>query len=133
IVFWLDKNIPLEYRDTVTAGVLEWNKAFERIGFKQAIRVEVQPDDAQFETDDLRHASIRWYLDTSDGALAIGPRRVDPRTREILDADIAISQGWTGLPRRLSGEQFGKPMAQPPHAHSDLAQCAYGEEAFSEA
>jgi len=135
IVFWLDRNIPVTYRETVKAGVLEWNKAFERIGFKDAIRVELQPEDADFETADLRHASIRWYLDTSDGALAIGPRRVDPRTGEILDADIAVSQGWTRLPRRLSGEQFPKPMGQSHagHDHSDAALCSYGQEAFSEA
>ena len=145
IVFWLDRNIPLEYRDTVTAGVLEWNKAFERIGFKDAIRVQVQPDDADFDTHDVRHASVRWYLDTSDGALAIGPRRVDPRTGEILDADIAISQGWTRLPRRLAGEQFGRPTANGPstaHSHAghrhgdsehDQMACAYGNEAFQEA
>ncbi|HET9580205.1 MAG TPA: zinc-dependent metalloprotease [Usitatibacter sp.] len=134
IVFWLDRNIPLEYRDTVKAGVLEWNKAFERIGFKDAIRVEMQPEDADFDTADLRHASIRWYLDTSDGALAIGPRRVDPRTGEILDADIAISQGWTRLPRRLSGEQFPKPMPKPANARAEDDQllCAYGAEAFQE-
>jgi hypothetical protein len=141
IVFWLDRNIPNEYRETVVAGVLEWNKAFEKIGFKDAIRVEQQPENAEFETDDLRHASIRWYLDTSDGALAIGPRRVDPRTGEILDADIAISQGWTRLPRRLAGEQFGRPTASSQshagHRHgdadSDQMLCAYGNEAFQEA
>jgi uncharacterized protein DUF4953/uncharacterized protein DUF5117 len=134
IVYWLDRSIPVEYRETVKAGVLEWNKAFEKIGFKDAIHVEVQPDDADFDTADLRHASIHWYLDTSDGALAIGPRRVDPRTGEILDADIAISQGWTRLPRRLSGEQFPKPM---PHAsrsrnEDDNSLCSYGAEAFQE-
>lgn len=140
IVFWLDRNVPVEYRDTVKAGVLEWNKAFERIGFKDAIRVEMQPDDATFDTADVRHASIRWYLDTSDGALAIGPSRVDPRTGEILDADIAISQGWTRLPRRLAGEQFPRPAPTAAkhsgHGHGaqdDLMLCAYGDEAFQEA
>ena len=134
IVFWLDRNVPVEYRETVTAGVLELNKAFERIGFKDAIRVEMQPEDADFDTADLRHASIRWHLDTSDGALAIGPRRVDPRTGEILDADISISQGWTRLPRRLAGEQFPKPMPKANgHAHEDGMLCAYGSEAFNEA
>ncbi|MGZ5100392.1 MAG: zinc-dependent metalloprotease [Usitatibacter sp.] len=133
IVFWLDRSIPLEYRDTVKAGVLEWNKAFERIGFQDAIRVEMQPEDADFDTADLRHASIRWYLDTSDGALAIGPRRVDPRTGEILDADITISQGWTRLPRRLSGEQFPRPMPVARIGHDDdYSLCAYGAEAFQE-
>jgi hypothetical protein len=134
IVFWLDRNIPVQYRDTVKAGVLEWNKAFERIGFKEALRVEMQPEDADFDTADVRHASIRWYLDTSDGALAIGPRRVDPRTGEILDADIAVSQGWTRLPRRLAGEQFPKPMGRHAgHAHEDGSTCSYGNEAFGEA
>ena len=137
IVFWLDRSIPTQYRDTVKAGVLEWNKAFERIGFKDAVHVEMQPEDADFDTADVRHASIRWYLDTSDGALAIGPRRVDPRTGEILDADIAVSQGWTRLPRRLSGEQFPKPMGQSlaGHAHdgNDAALCSYGNEAIGEA
>jgi hypothetical protein len=141
IVFWLDRNVPVEYRDTVKAGVLEWNKAFERIGFKDAIRVEMQPDEATFDTADVRHASIRWYLDTSDGALAIGPSRVDPRTGEILDADIAISQGWTRLPRRLAGEQFPRPAPTAAAKHAghghgaqdDLMLCAYGDEAFQEA
>jgi hypothetical protein len=127
--------VPVEYRETVKAGVLEWNKAFERIGFKDAIRVEMQPGDAAFDTADVRHASIRWYLDTSDGALAIGPSRVDPRTGEILDADIAISQGWTRLPRRLSGEQFPRPtpVAAGHDAQDGLSLCAYGDEAFQEA
>jgi hypothetical protein len=134
IVFWLDRNIPVEYRDTVKAGILEWNHAFERIGFKDAIKVEMQPDDADFDTADLRHASVRWYLDTSDGALAIGPSRIDPRTGEILDADIGVSQGWTRLPRRLSGEQFPRPMPTIPAMQQDeQALCSYGAEAFSEA
>ncbi|MDH4191061.1 MAG: zinc-dependent metalloprotease [Betaproteobacteria bacterium] len=131
IVFWLDRNIPREYRDTVKAGILEWNKAFERIGFRQALRVETQPDDAPFDTADLRHASVRWYLDTNDGALAIGPSRVDPRSGEILDADIGVSQGWTRLARRYAAEQFPRPM--PAAGNDDLAHCAYGEHAMQEA
>jgi hypothetical protein len=137
IVFWMDRTVPVEYRDTVKAGILEWNKAFEKIGYKDAVRVEMQPDNADFDTADLRHASVRWYLDTSDGALAIGPRRVDPRTGEILDADIAISQGWTRLPRRLSGEQFPRPMpaktAKHDHNGDDHSLCSYGDLAFQEA
>ncbi|HUQ27928.1 MAG TPA: zinc-dependent metalloprotease [Usitatibacter sp.] len=132
IVFWLDRNIPVEYRDTVKAGILEWNKAFERIGFKDAVRVEMQPENADFDTADLRHASVRWYLDTSDGALAIGPSRIDPRTGEILDADIGVSQGWTRLPRRLSGEQFPRPMPTAMQ-QGEESLCMYGAEAFQEA
>ena len=106
ITFWLDKNIPLKYRAKVEEGVLEWNKAFARIGFIDAIVVRQQPDDAEFDNNDAMHASIRWYADTSDGALATGPSRVDPRSGEILDADISFSEGWTRLPRRRAVEQL---------------------------
>ena len=106
ITFWLDKNIPIKYRAKVEEGVLEWNKAFARIGFIDAIVVRQQPDDAEFDNNDAMHASIRWYADTSDGALATGPSRVDPRSGEILDADISFSEGWTRLPRRRAVEQL---------------------------
>lgn len=89
IVYWLDRTIPLKYRDAVTAGILEWNKAFERIGFKNAIEVKVQPDDADFDTLD-GGASVRWMTNSTPVFGAIGPRRVDPRSGEILAANIGI-------------------------------------------
>ena len=106
ITYWLDKNIPVKYRAKVAEGVLEWNKAFEKIGFKNAIQTKQQEDNADFDNNDARHASIRWYVDTNDGALAIGPSNTDPRTGEILDADISFSDGWTRLPRRRAVEQL---------------------------
>ena len=62
ITFWIDRTIPLKYRDAVPAGILEWNKAFERIGFKDAIGVKEQPDDANFDTLDFGCASVRWMI-----------------------------------------------------------------------
>jgi hypothetical protein len=90
IVFWLDKNIPDRYRPAITAGILEWNKAFERIGFKDAVQVKVQPDDADWDTSETRHASVRWMTTAKPAFGAIGPSIVDPRSGEILDADIGI-------------------------------------------
>lgn len=106
IVYWLDKNIPLRYRDAVTSGILEWNKAFERIGFKNAIVVKQQPDDATWSTLDSRHASVRWYVG-ADASMAQGPHTSDPRTGEILDADIAISDVFGRGARRLAVEEGG--------------------------
>ncbi|MCA3147924.1 MAG: zinc-dependent metalloprotease [Burkholderiales bacterium] len=104
IIFWIDKNVPEKYRATITAGILEWNKAFERVGFKQAIRVEIQPEQAEFDLADVRHASVRWYLEAEERGLARGPIVADPRTGEIIDADITISQSWTRLMRRVGVE-----------------------------
>ena len=90
ITFWLDNTLPEKYRAAVTAGILEWNKAFEQIGFKDAIRVEVQPDDATWDTLDFGRASVRWMTNSNPSFGAIGPSHVDPRSGEILDADIGI-------------------------------------------
>lgn len=104
IVYWLDRTIPLQYRDAIASGVLEWNKAFERVGFKQAIQVKVQPDDADWDTLD-GGASIRWLTNASPGFGAIGPSHVDPRTGEILAANIGI-ESLSSRARRASRAQI---------------------------
>jgi hypothetical protein len=98
IVYWLDRNVPQRYREAVTRGVLRWNAAFERIGFRDAIQVKQQPDDANWSTTDRKHASIKWFLGV-DNLAAIGPSLVDHRSGEILDADILITDFWTRLTR----------------------------------
>jgi hypothetical protein len=90
ITYWLDRTIPLKYRDAITRGILEWNKAFERIGFKNAIVVMVQPDDAAFDTLDVGVTAVRWMVNADPSYAAVGPSLVDPRSGEILDAGISI-------------------------------------------
>jgi hypothetical protein len=64
------------------------------------------------------------------GALAIGPSRSDPRTGEILDADIEIEDGWTRLPRRVAAEQL--PARHVPADTDEASFCDYGDVAFDE-
>jgi Met-zincin/Domain of unknown function (DUF5117) len=90
ITFWIDRNVPMAYRETVREAVLEWNKAFEKIGFKDAIVAKQQPEDAKWDTLDYGYASVRWMLNAEPAFGAIGPSHVDPRSGEILDADIAF-------------------------------------------
>ncbi|MBN8488552.1 MAG: zinc-dependent metalloprotease, partial [Burkholderiales bacterium] len=90
ITFWLDRNIPLKYRDAIARGVLGWNPAFERIGFRNALVVKQQGPDDSFDTLDVGAASIRWMTNARPQFGAIGPSQVDPRTGEILDADIGF-------------------------------------------
>ena len=95
IVFWIDRNVPEKYRPAVRDGILEWNKAFEKIGFKDAIVVKQQDADAAFDTFDARHSTVRWFVATDARFVAIGPSTVDPRTGEILDAQVAIPESWS--------------------------------------
>ncbi len=106
IVFWMDKNIPPKVRPAVEAGILEWNKAFEKIGFKNAIVAKQQPDDAKWDNMDAGHASVRWFVG-ADVGFAIGPSHADPRTGEILDADIGMSDVFGRGGRRLFAETVG--------------------------
>lgn len=107
IVFWLENTIPVEYRPYFTDGVLLWNKAFERIGFKDAILVKQQPDDAAWDAADTRYNTIRWFAGV-DASFAIGPSRANPFTGEIYDADISVSDGIIRNARR-GGEELVAP------------------------
>ena len=109
ITFWVDKNVPEKYRQSVEGGIVEWNKAFEKIGFKNAIVAKQQTDKDSFDTMDARHASVRWFVG-ADVGFAIGPSHKDPRTGEILDADIGMSDVFARGARRLVSEDIGKPM-----------------------
>jgi hypothetical protein len=104
IVYWLDRTIPVKYRDAIIGGILEWNKAFERIGFKNAIEARVQPEDADFDTLDFGIASVRWMTNSAPAFGAIGPSHVDPRSGEILDADIAIESLTSRAQRALRSQ-----------------------------
>ena len=110
IVYWLDKNIPEKYRKSVSEGVLEWNKAFEKAGFKNALVVKQQQATDDFNNMDAKHASVRWFTG-ADVGFAIGPSQADPRTGEILDADIGMSDVFARGARRAVIEDMG-------HAHS---------------
>ena len=127
IVYWIDRTVPERYRATLRDGVLEWNKAFERIGYKDAIRVEIQPDNADFNTSDIKHASIRWMTTTRSGIVAIGPSVVDPRTGEILDADIGIDASAIRSFRTFSAETV--PLRPSLEFRNDAPYCNYASEA----
>ena len=93
ITFWLENTIPLEYRDAVREGVLMWNEAYEKIGFKNAIEVKQMPNDADWDPADSRYNTIRWFTST-DAFYAMGPSRTNPLTGEILDADVIIDANF---------------------------------------
>ena len=118
------------------AGILEWNRAFEDAGFRDAIRVLDAPDDSAWSAADARYSTVRWTA-TNSSVYAIGPTNVDPRTGEILNADILISAAWIQRWRGQSGQYVAAggrgrsprcrrtPSASAPSAEERL--CRYGE------
>lgn len=89
IVFVVEKTVPLQWRRYVKEGIEEWNKAYEKIGIVGAVVVQQQTDDNEFanvDPEDARYNFFRWIV--SGRAFAMGPSRPDPRTGQILDADI---------------------------------------------
>jgi len=131
IVYWIDANVPEKYRASVREGVLAWNAAFERIGFKNAIVVKQQTAADRFDTMDARHASIRWFVGR-DAGFAVGPRQVDPRSGEILDADIAISDVFARGARRMVAEDgFSFAAQQPQEMRCDYMQASADEMGFA--
>ena len=105
IVFWMENTTPQELRPLVKKGVEAWNIAFEQAGFKNAVIVKQQPDDADWDAGDLRYNVLRWTAAPMMGS-AWGPSFVNPRTGQILGADIMLDYVFVrGL--NLSNRLFG--------------------------
>ena len=90
ITWWIENTTPLEWRATIKEGVLAWNVAFEKAGFKNAMAVKVQPDDADWDAGDVRYNVLRWTSSPNPPFGGYGPSFVNPRTGEILGADIML-------------------------------------------
>jgi len=86
ITYYIDNTVPDRYRPALKAGVEAWNVAFEAAGWVNAIRALDLPAGA--DPEDIRYATLRWNTSDEPGYGAIGPSTVDPRTGEVLDADI---------------------------------------------
>lgn len=130
ITYYLDRTIPPEWRPYVRAGILEWNNAFEETGIRNAIQVLDAPDDTLWSAEDARYSTVRWMANFG-ATYAIGPSDVDPRTGEILNADILIAASWIqafqGQYREYAGPQA---MAREAFLEDSLLRAAPGERAL---
>ncbi len=133
IVFWVENTVPEEYRDAVRAGILEWNKAFERIGFRDAIQVRQMPDDADWDPADIRYNVVQWIVNPGRG-YAVGPSWADPYTGEIYAADIRIAADFVRS-YAMTLEEYVNPLLKSlPKSWRELPTfdpsheaCEYGE------
>ena len=97
IVWYVEHTTPIKYRRWVREGIQLWNEAFEKIGITGALEVYQQDaaTGAHMEKDpeDARYNFFRWNM--SEAGYAIGPSRSNPKTGEILEADVVWNQGLT--------------------------------------
>jgi hypothetical protein len=141
IVFHMEKTVPLNLRPYIRAGIEEWNRAFEKFGIVNAIDVEQQNDDDDWDPEDVRYNTFRWI--TANAGFAMGPSRVNPMTGQILDADIIFDADFLtfwkqqyetftpgdaaalmGGPVDPAEKPFGKLLAEG-HLHGGAGACAY--------
>ena len=104
IIFWLENTTPLKFRDYIKEGILAWNEAFLRAGIKNAIEVKIQPDDAKWDAGDIRYNVLRWTSSPNAPFGGYGPSFVNPRTGEIIGADIMLE--WVYATNRLTIEDI---------------------------
>lgn len=90
IVYWIENTTPIEYRQTIMEAGLKWNEAFEKAGFKNAVQMKIMPDTATWDPADIHYNVIRWVSSAQPSYGAIGPSFVNPKTGQILGADITV-------------------------------------------
>ena len=111
IVYYIDHTVPEKYRPFIREGVERWQRAYEAAGFKNAIIAKDAPNDPDWDPEDVRYSTIRWITSSPPSFGAIGPSRVDPRTGEILDADILIEASIVQRRWRIYRDLMGRPVA----------------------
>jgi hypothetical protein len=100
IVYYIDAATPMKWREWLRKGVESWQPAFEAAGFRNAIVAKMAPtheEDPDFSPEDVRYSVIRWMPSTTENA--VGPHISDPRTGEILNADIQFYHNVMNLQR----------------------------------
>ncbi len=89
IVYYIDPATPKKWRPYLIQGINDWQAAFEKAGFKNAIVGKEWPEkDSTMSLEDARFSVVRYFA--SDIANAYGPNVHDPRSGEIIESHI----GW---------------------------------------
>ena len=96
IVYYVDPSFPPVWRKAIDVGVLRWNDAFEKIGFKNVVQVRDYPtDDPEFDPDNLEYTCIRFVPTGVENAM--GPSWSDPRSGEIINGSTFIYRGVNSI------------------------------------
>ncbi|MEM9353423.1 MAG: zinc-dependent metalloprotease [Planctomycetota bacterium] len=108
VVWWVENTVPHEYRPYVEEGILEWNKAFEKIGFRNALGVRWQQEGDEFDPEDINYCTFRWV--TTPSTFAMSGLRSDPITGEMIDGDVVFDASWIRYWKREYALMVGMPL-----------------------
>ena len=87
IVFHVDTAFPAKWMSSIIQGINDWNIAFAKAGFKNAIVGKPYPsNDPNFDPDDMRYSCFKYAATATPNAM--GPSYIDPRSGEILTGDV---------------------------------------------
>ena len=129
VTWWIENTTPKELRPTIKAAIMQWNIAFEKAGFKNAIQIFEQPDTATWDAGDIRYNVLRWTSSPEPPFGGYGPSFVNPRTGEILGADIMLE--WVFVTNRLRSQKVfdraGFEWLMQEHAEGTHYACEAGE------
>ena len=105
IVFYIDPATPKKWVRYLKMGIEDWNAAFEAAGFKNAIVAKDWPNDSTMSMDDARYSVLRYLPSETENAY--GPRIVDPRSGEIIEAHICWYHSVINLLKKWYMTQCG--------------------------
>ena len=137
VVWYLSDTIPVRYRPAVRKALLTWNKAFLPLGISNVVEVKDQPNDPNFDPDDIRYNVIRW-LALEQGGFAEAQLLYNPNTGEMIKSGVVVDSDLMRFGKFdypvLVQSQTGKARAAAlgaDYATGERAQFSYGMAALS--
>jgi hypothetical protein len=124
MIFYMSNTVPERYRPAIRAAVLGWNDAFRRLGIEGALEVRDQPDDPNWDPDDIRYNVLRWVTEAQASFGADSQTLYDPRTGQefrtgiLISADVPLNalREWTYA---VDPVRYGRTTDPMPDAYLD--------------
>ncbi|QED36839.1 zinc-dependent metalloprotease [Antarcticibacterium arcticum] len=121
IIYYLDPGTPEPIRSALLDGARWWAKGFEAIGYKDAYKVEILPEDA--DPLDVRYNVIQWVHRSTRG-WSYGASVTDPRTGEIIKGHVSLGSLRIRQDFMIAQSLMNKPFAERDDNHAELMELA---------
>ncbi len=121
IIYYLDPGTPEPVRSALLDGARWWAEGFEEIGYKDAYKVEMLPEDA--DPLDVRYNVIQWVHRSTRG-WSYGASVTDPRTGEIIKGHVSLGSLRIRQDFMIAQALMNKPFAERDDDHEKMMELA---------